>query len=156
MRSYAFTKEGEDKDEDQENDHDLDKASFCGAIYGVRIPNISCHPVILNATGTSIPKLPPTEPIPNVEFLTEVFPCGLDPVGVVRIVDSDEDLDEDEERLSQLLSYLPVSVKIDHVVWARWFRVGFFFFIHSVETAIVIFLFLNSRKQYWRLMILLS
>ena len=127
MRSYAFTKEGEDKDEDQENDHDLDKASFCGAIYGVRIPNISCHPVILNATGTSIPKLPPTEPIPNVEFLTEVFPCGLDPVGVVRIVDSDEDLDEDEERLSQLLSYLPVSVKIDHVIWARWFIVGFLF-----------------------------
>ena len=127
MRSYAFTKEGEDKDEDQENNPDLDKASFCGAIYGVRIPNISCHPVILNATGTSIPKLPPTEPIPNVEFLTEVFPCGLDPVGVVRIVDSDEDLDEDEERLSQLLSYLPVSVKIDHLICERCFRVGGFF-----------------------------
>ena len=128
MRSYAFTKEGEDKDEDQENNPDLDKASFCGAIYGVRIPNISCHPVILNATGTSIPKLPPTEPIPNVEFLTEVFPCGLDPVGVVRIVDSDEDSDEDEERLSQLLSYLPVSFKkscnlglggVLHTSWKR-------------------------------------
>ena len=113
LQAHVFNADEADNDKETENDSNLDAASFCGAIYGIRIPNISSYPVILNATGTSIPKLPPTKPIPNVEFLTEVFPCGLDPVGVVRLVDNDDnEEEEDEERLSQLLSYLPVSIII--------------------------------------------
>ena len=110
LRSHIFNEDGIDNDGQVDSEPSLDAASFCGSVYGVNIPNISPHPVILNATGTSIPRLPTTEPIPNVEFLTEVFPCGLDPVGVVRLVDNDNnETEEDEERISQLLSYLPVS-----------------------------------------------
>ena len=109
MKGHIFKEEG-DGNEKAEGDANLDAASFCGAAYGIKVPNLSQYPVILNATGISVPKLPSTTPISNVEFLTEVFPCGLDPVGVVRLVDNEnENAEEDEDRLSQLLSYLPVS-----------------------------------------------
>ena len=109
MEGHIFNEEGEEN-EKKDNDPNLEAASFCGAAYGIKIPNLSAYPVILNATGISVPKLPSTTPISNVEFLTEVFPCGLDPVGVVRLVDNEnENAEEDEDRLSQLLSYLPVS-----------------------------------------------
>ena len=108
LKGHIFKEEG-DGNEKAEGDANLDAASFCGAAYGIKVPNLSQYPVILNATGISVPKLPSTTPISNVEFLTEVFPCGLDPVGVVRLVDNEnENAEEDEDRLSQLLSYLPV------------------------------------------------
>ena len=108
MKGHIF-KEEENSSEKHDDDTELESASFCGAAYGIKIPNLSQYPVILNATGVSVPRLPSNTPISNVEFLTEVFPCGLDPIGVVRLVDNDNDnAEEDEDRLSQLLSYLPV------------------------------------------------
>ena len=110
MKGHIFREE-ETSNEKAGDGEELEAASFCGAAYGIKIPNLSQYPVILNATGVSVPKLPSNTPISNVEFLTEVFPCGLDPIGVVRLVDSDtENAEEDEDRLSQLLSYLPVSI----------------------------------------------
>ena len=108
MQFHSLT---EDDNEEKDKDTNLEVASFCGAAYGLKIPNLSPnHPVILNATGTLIPPMKPDAPLPNVEFLTEVFHCGLDPVGVVRLADDDSnEIEEDEERIGELLSYLPVS-----------------------------------------------
>jgi len=122
LKGHIFSQE-ETSNEKADDSAELEAASFCGAAYGIKIPNLSQNPVILNATGVSVPKLAPNTPISNVEFLTEVFPCGLDPIGVVRLVDSaTENAEEDEDRLSQLLSYLPdvVLESNDPVILTRY------------------------------------
>jgi hypothetical protein len=43
----------------------------------------------------------------DIEFLSDVFPCGLDPVGVV-FMSEDENESEDFDYINQLIGQLPV------------------------------------------------
>ena len=71
MKGHIFRQE-ESSNEKAGDGEELEAASFCGAAYGIKIPNLSQYPVILNATGVSVPKLPSNTPISNVEFLTDM------------------------------------------------------------------------------------
>ena len=44
-----------------------------------------------------------------IEFLSDVFPCGLDPVGVVFMTENSEE-EEDFDFINQLIGQLPVSL----------------------------------------------
>ena len=59
---------------------------MAGLIYGLGIPHLSRHSVVLNATG----KVLEEEQIKGVEFLSEIMPCGLEAYGVFILTDKEE------------------------------------------------------------------
>lgn len=78
--------------------------AFYGVLYGVRIKALSDYPVILNCSGNSIYDGETVDKNVNLEFLSEIFPVGLDPVGVVYLTSDENDTQE-----ADILSLLVVS-----------------------------------------------
>ena len=72
---------------------------MAGLIYGLGIPHLSRHSVVLNATG----KVLEEEQIKGVEFLSEIMPCGLEAYGVFVFTDQKEV----PECLESLVGVLP-------------------------------------------------
>ena len=81
-----------------------------GVLYGVRIKAISEHPVLLNCTGNTIfenefSNQKSTDTY-RPEFLSELFPVGLDPVGIMYLSSEENDL-KDGQIIPQLIDNLP-------------------------------------------------
>ena len=81
-----------------------------GVLYGVRIKAISEHPVLLNCTGNTIFENEfsnqKSNDIYRPEFLSELFPVGLDPVGIMYLSSEENDL-KDGQIIPQLIDNLP-------------------------------------------------
>ena len=80
--------------------------AFYGVLYGLRVKDVSQHPVILNCSGNAILEGQDDLETLNVEFLSELFPIGLDPVGVLYLSSDSSDL-EKHEILARLIDNLP-------------------------------------------------
>ena len=81
------------------DDEDKTNVGVSGVLYGVGVPHLSRHSVVLNATG----KLMEEEEYKNIEFLSEVLPCGLEAYGVFHF----NDKPGIPEKLEQLVAQLP-------------------------------------------------
>ena len=91
---------------DEEEGETKSARAFYGVLYGLRLKELSNQPVILNCSGNSIYV---GEEVPenlDVEFLTELFPVGLDPVGVFYLSSENDDIDE-KKVLAKLIDALP-------------------------------------------------
>ena len=80
--------------------------AFYGVLYGLRVKNLSKHPVILNCSGNAILEGQDELETLNVEFLSELFPIGLDPVGVLYLSSNDDEIEE-KKILAKLIDNLP-------------------------------------------------
>ena len=80
--------------------------AFYGVLYGLRVKDVSKHPIILNCSGNAILEGQDDLTTLNVEFLSELFPIGLDPVGVLYL-SSDSSEVEKNEILAKLIDNLP-------------------------------------------------
>ena len=90
----------------EENKDDKVRA-FYGVLYGLRVKNLSKQPLILNCSGNPILEgQDAASETLNVEFLSELFPVGLDPVGVLYL-SSDGDEIEQNKVLAKLIDNLP-------------------------------------------------
>ena len=87
-------------------DEDVKAQSFYGVLYGLRVKNISQHPVILNCSGNAILEGQESLETLNVEFLSELLPIGLDPVGVLYLSSNVDDV-EKHKVLAKLIDNLP-------------------------------------------------
>jgi len=98
------------KDDDDEGE----KKGVSGVLYGVGVPHLSRHAVVYNATG----KLMEDEgEYKNVEFLSEVMPCGLEAYGVFHLNDQPGIPDKIEQLVAQLPDQL-LAVR-DPLVFTR-------------------------------------
>ncbi len=89
------------------DDEDKKPKAFYGAIYGLRIDSLSEVPVLLNCSGKTIFAGNEDDEKTNIEFLSEIMPVGLDPVGVLYLT-ADEEEEEDHDHVAHLLTQLPV------------------------------------------------
>ena len=106
FQRLGFFTEGPVKYEEEEK---TAKAIY-GVLYGVRIKAISEHPVLLNCTGNTIFENEFLNQKSNdtyrPEFLSELFPVGLDPVGIMYLSSEENDL-KDGQIIPQLIDNLP-------------------------------------------------
>ena len=87
-------------------DEDVKAQSFYGVLYGLRVKNISQHPVILNCSGNAVLEGQDSLETLNVEFLSELLPIGLDPVGVLYLSSNVDDVEKNKV-LAKLIDNLP-------------------------------------------------
>ena len=81
--------------------------AFYGVLYGLRLKTLSKSPVILNCSGNALYE--DDKEIPsqlNVEFLSELFPVGLDPIGVFYLSAENDEIEE-KKVLAKLIDNLP-------------------------------------------------
>lgn len=101
LETFDWKKSGGDDGEDEEA---RDKRwGVAGLLYGLGIPHLSRHSVVLNATG----KVLEEEQIKGVEFLSEIMPCGLEAYGVFVFTDKADKDGEVPECLESLVGVLP-------------------------------------------------
>jgi len=95
-------------------DEEGEKVGVSGVLYGVGVPHLSRHAVVYNATGKLMdaaasasggtePPAASASAYKNVEFLSEVMPCGLEAYGVFHL----NDQPEAPERIDQLVGQMP-------------------------------------------------
>lgn len=72
-----------------------------GLLYGLGVPHLSRHSVVLNASG----KVLEEEQIKGLEFMSEIMPCGLEAYGVFIFTDQAEG--EVPDCLEALVGVLP-------------------------------------------------
>ena len=60
--------------------------AYCGVLYGVRVKGLSAHPIIMNISVSPLyVGEEGSESDLKFEYLSELLPVGVDPVGVVFI-----------------------------------------------------------------------
>ena len=87
--------------------------AFCGVLYGVRVKGISGLPIIMNISVNPLYVGEQTENDFKFEYLSELLPVGLDPVGVV-FISANENDDREAKILSTLVDNLPDSETFVH------------------------------------------
>ena len=87
--------------------------AFYGVLYGVRVKEVSEHPIIMNCTGNPIFQGEEVKEDINVEFLSELFPIGLDPVGILYL-SCEDNVQEKTSVLMKLVESLPDGEAFAH------------------------------------------
>ena len=87
--------------------------AFCGVLYGVRVKGISGLPVVMNLSVNPLYVGEQSEDAFKFEYLSELLPVGLDPVGVV-FISANENDDREAKILSTLVDNLPDSETFVH------------------------------------------
>ena len=77
-----------------------------GALYGIRIKSMSDYPILVNITGNTIFENEYKKSDINPEFIAELFPVGIDPVGIMYLTS-----DENDDNASEIIPRLIVSCK---------------------------------------------
>lgn len=93
-------------------DDEAKPSAFYGAVYGIYVDELSEQPVLVNCSGKTVVG-GNDEGNQNVEYLSEMFPCGFDPVGVLYLT-ADDDEEEDHDRIGNLISQLPDALLDTH------------------------------------------
>jgi hypothetical protein len=94
----------------QHEDEDKKSKGFYGILYGIRLDDVSMYPVVCSCSGNHV-YVGEEDKETDVEFLSELLPIGLDPVGIVYLSADDGDDEQERERVSNLISQLPVRLQ---------------------------------------------